>query len=116
MFKGQGCNQTLADAVLLADWIRKPGLTRQNLSTRLRCYEREMIARVHPRVLASREAAYKYHSEAALSAEYGFEGVEEGELDEFLSQMKGQGINASWGDALEPALVKILSSFREKRE
>jgi salicylate hydroxylase len=50
MFKGQGCNQAMEDGPLLASWLAKPGLTRYNLSTRLRCFEREMIARANSKV------------------------------------------------------------------
>ncbi len=46
------------------------------LSTRLRCFEREMMSRAAPKVALSREAALNYHSYVALKNHYGFEGLD----------------------------------------
>ena len=66
MFKGQGANQALEDAPLLAAWLgdksgagRGQGrLTRQTLLTRLRCFEREMLARTTPKVRSDRTPSH----------------------------------------------------------
>ena len=103
MFKGQGANQALQDAVLLARWVggdmvesldgseQDPRQKRRRmhrstsdltlLSTRIRCFEREMVSRAGPKVVASREAAQTYHSAAALDVQYGIEGLKEFPMD-----------------------------------
>ena len=79
-FKGQGANQSLADASLLARYLA-PALTAMasgvggmssqrdrtsRLASELANFEREMSDRAQPKVEASREAAVGYHSATAL--------------------------------------------------
>lgn len=116
MFKGQGCNQALADGPLLADWLSKTGLTLDNISTRLRCFEREMIARTAPKALASREAALKYHSAAATLEEYGFEGIQPQELPIFQQKMLSSEITAYLGGKLEETLVELITNIRLQKK
>ena len=129
MFKGQGANQALMDGPLLAQWLHdsctkrktkptvlKPELkqnclSRRDLSTRLRCFEREMMSRAAPKVALSREAAVNYHSMAALEINYGFEG-----LDETIDRMK-ERTNVSDETVVENAatahsVVKLLADDR----
>jgi|EP01043_Picozoa_sp_COSAG02_P021218 hypothetical protein len=95
-FKGQGANQALLDAVLLAQelsWscIGPPGLqrgggsaggegeaggsgcsakgNRRTVDEALLAYERAMFARVTPKVLASREAVDILHSSLAVAVD-----------------------------------------------
>ena len=71
----QGANQSLEDAPLLAKILSQKGLSRANLGSRLRIFEREMVGRVGPKVLSSREAARRLHSADVLSENFGFEGL-----------------------------------------
>lgn len=57
-FKGQGCNQALADAVLLAKW-----LCNSRIKSAIRSYMTEMTRRSGVKVRASRDAANALHSE-----------------------------------------------------
>jgi 2-polyprenyl-6-methoxyphenol hydroxylase-like FAD-dependent oxidoreductase len=57
-FKGQGCNQALADAVLLAKW-----LSNARIESAIRSYMTEMARRSGVKVRASRDAANALHSE-----------------------------------------------------
>lgn len=57
-FKGQGCNQALADAVLLAKW-----LCNARIESAIRSYMTEMTRRSAVKVRASRDAANALHSE-----------------------------------------------------
>ena len=92
---GQGCNQSLEDGPLLVSWLTRSHLTLRNISTRLRCFEREMIARISSKVLASRQAAASYHSYEAMNADqYGFEGITPFELKLFLQELQNKRITA----------------------
>ncbi len=70
MFKGQGANQAMEDGPLFAEWLRggpSAGkatlhLTRKTLLTRLRNYERHMVARSSVKQRDSRIAAHTLHS------------------------------------------------------
>jgi hypothetical protein len=112
MFKGQGCNQALSDGPLLASWLLKPGLSIQNISTRLRCFEREMISRTSSKVQASRKAAHLYHCQDSIYMDYGFEGIEQYELAEFRYQLRNQNITANLGDNLDEACLDIIRRIR----
>lgn len=57
-FKGQGCNQALADAVLLAKW-----LCNAKIESAIRSYMTEMARRSGVKVQASRDAANALHSD-----------------------------------------------------
>ena len=115
MFKGQGCNQSLEDGPLLASWLSRPNLTLNNLNTRLRCFEREMLGRTSSKVLASREAANQYHSPLAMEVDYGFEGIEADELPMFLEAIKTSHINASLGKNLDKYTKDIIDNIRMKK-
>jgi hypothetical protein len=47
MFKGQGANQALEDGPHLASWLASSSnsILLSSLSSKLRCFEREMISR-----------------------------------------------------------------------
>lgn len=110
MFKGQGCNQALADGPLLAQWLRRPNLTVDNVSTRLRCFEREMIQRAGPKVAASREAACMLHSAAALVETFPVEGLEERQA-EVLAGLRRRGVGAHLGGSLEAAVKDMVAEL-----
>jgi len=61
-FKGQGANQALDDAWALARALH----AHANIVEAFAAYERDMIVRVRPKVLASRTAVYFLHSPKAL--------------------------------------------------
>jgi len=63
-FKGQGANQALADAVVLAKELCASGASGPRPA--LRRYEREMLERSARKVEASREAAHFLHTEVAV--------------------------------------------------
>jgi len=66
-FKGQGANQALLDALLLARALRSSELCdgAAPLRAALAAYEAEMMRRATPKVLKSREAAEQLHCAAA---------------------------------------------------
>ena len=66
-FKGQGANQALLDALLLARALRGSELCggKAPLRSALAAYEAEMMRRATPKVLKSREAAEQLHCAAA---------------------------------------------------
>lgn len=67
-FKGQGANQALLDAVLLAKKLKQwQRLQQGSVEEVLREYEREMLERVGPKVTASHDAAMFLHSDVAIS-------------------------------------------------
>lgn len=95
MFKGQGANQALEDAPLLASWLDKPWLNEKSLPTILRSFEREMLARSLPKVSMSRTAAISLHSahHGELDACSHFEGVKECETEMLLNGLRERGVN-----------------------
>jgi salicylate hydroxylase len=111
MFKGQGANQALLDAPLLAKWLAKPGkLTATAVRTRLRCFEREMTARSTPKVLGSRQAAAHLHQPAALDERFGIEGVPE-DAAGLLQYLRDNEVTASLGAELEPAVAHAIGKL-----
>eukprot|EP01041_Mallomonas_annulata_P007670 gene7670-15702_t len=131
MFKGQGANQALEDGPLLASWLNRPTtrtadrgsggsgsggsgdlikpLNREVLLTRMRCFEREMIARTAPKVAASRLAASQYHSNSALNDEkYGIEGVPVAIQGDVISHLRTHGITAHMGGDLEKQVANMI--------
>ena len=111
-FKGQGANQSLADAPLLAKHLApalrglKGGGTVANALARS---EREMAHRAEAKVVASREAAGLYHSEAALdTSQYGVEGVPPERLQELLEAYTKEGVTAECGGALEARALEVF--------
>mmetsp|Transcript_12511 Transcript_12511/g.12592 ORF Transcript_12511/g.12592 Transcript_12511/m.12592 type:complete len:227 (-) Transcript_12511:15-695(-) len=124
MFKGQGANQALEDGTLLASWICKATnnskdsrdgrtnvnmlkLSRETLLTRLRCYEREMISRTTPKVLASRIAAAHLHSSLVLRDEFGIEGLTIEQSKRLLEKLEIEGIDAHSGKELQTQVCDV---------
>jgi 2-polyprenyl-6-methoxyphenol hydroxylase-like FAD-dependent oxidoreductase len=114
MFKGQGANQAIQDAPLLAKWLGKlkSGTERKSLLTSLRCFEREMTARASPKVQASREAALMLHSSPALSQDFGIEGYE-GDTASLLERLCSMGIEAGKTENLEYEVGRIIDGGSE---
>eukprot|EP01039_Chlorochromonas_danica_P005536 gene5536-6099_t len=116
--------QSEDNGCLLAD------LPLRSLSSALRTFEREMVARTSKKVLASREAAGYLHSSAIFdqlpecragkNRENGHEliwtisGVEQSNYDRFLQILRHRSINAlTAADCLEEKLVEVKTHFEE---
>lgn len=110
MFKGQGANQAIGDGPLLASWLCRPGLTRHSLATRLRCFEREMLARTAPKVLASREAALRLHSPECVDEPHGIEGLDDITSRKVLEALRTSNIGAHLSGDLDDAVRGIIES------
>lgn len=132
MFKGQGANQALHDGPLLASWldcgtgpnakkcvkVRKSNLNEnkivdtelnsRNLYTRLRCFEREMVARSAPKVAGSREAAEALHSPAVLTDNFGVEGVKAEMSATLIKKLTELRIGAHLSQDLEAKLKSVI--------
>ena len=131
-FKGQGANQSLADASLLARYLA-PALTAMasgvggmssqrdrtsRLASALANFEREMSDRAQPKVEASREAAVGYHSATAVDpTTYGIEGVPPELMGAFRAALCEEGIGAQCGAELERRALETLAELivREER-
>lgn len=141
MFKGQGANQALEDAVLLASKLsqRLQDLKRlaqkrkrttvddlnieeiphfsladvapESMSNLLRTFEREMIGRADKKVKASRAAAALYHSPDIFNDPVGIHGVKEEALPNVLQLLKDKRIDANLGEALEDTMSEEVSTF-----
>jgi len=82
-FKGQGANQALLDAVLLAKCLGSEAfIQRPNRKKIIDSFHAEMCSRSANKVKGSRESAFKLHSEAAVTG------------DESLHILKERGVNA----------------------
>ena len=136
MFKGQGANQALCDGPLLASWLHSGGsgavknasksssnksnasklvgteLNSQNVYTRLRCFEREMVARTTAKVLGSRAAAAQLHSPAALTENFGVEGVEPSLSSALLRKVRQLHIGAHHSSDLESKLRHAIQELQ----
>lgn len=112
MFKGQGANQALQDGPLLASWLQRDGAvaTSRNLYTRLKCFEREMVARTSSKVQASREAAVHLHSPAVLADECGVEGVPAGLMREVLGRLRSEGVGAGLDGGLVEGVQGVIAA------
>lgn len=112
MFKGQGANQALADGPLLAAWFTKTTLTTASIPTRLRCFEREMMARVTPKVLGSRQAAQHLHSPAVLQDMYGVQGVDAVPDNVCVLQaLRNRNVGAGCGEAIDEQVGKVIKEL-----
>jgi salicylate hydroxylase len=101
-FKGQGANQALADAVLLARRVAEAN----DMPKALRRFEREMVQRAGPRAAASRCAARLLHSPSALTAELpSFARV--GDSTALCERLKEAGVTAATPD-LENAVRAVV--------
>ena len=102
-FKGQGANQALADAALLARRLAERG----DVPKTLRRFEREMVQRAGPRAAASHQAAVLLHSPAALTADlpsFARVGEDPASVCEKLSRA---GVTAATPD-LEAAVRSVI--------
>lgn len=141
MFKGQGANQALEDAVLLASKLSQrlqdlkrlaqkrkrtavddvnneeipqfslADVTPESMSNLLRTFEREMIGRADKKVKASRAAAALYHSPDVFNEPVGIHGVNEATLPDVLQLLKDKRIDANLGEALEDTMSEEVSTF-----
>ena len=101
-FKGQGANQALADAVLLARRVAEAN----DVPKALRRFEREMVQRAGPRAAASRGAARLLHSPSALAADLpSFARVDDSSI--LCERLKEEGVTAATPD-LERAVRSII--------
>ena len=121
-FKGQGANQTLVDATLLASLLgstlegqgeggekgRGEGRGEARVASALARFEREMCDKAEPKVVASRDAALLYHSPVALeSSVYGVSGVPAAAAEGFLAELSTRGITAADAGDLEARAVTV---------
>lgn len=112
MFKGFGANQALEDGPLLASWLGRKGLNSQNISTRLRCFEREMVGRVGSKVLASRQAAKKLHSNDIFHEDFGFEGIDDAALLPTIYQKLADAtVGAQCFDSIDDKVYEICKDY-----
>ena len=131
MFKGQGCNQALEDGPLLAYWLRggpsaakvRGGkLSNKVLLTRLRNFERQMVARSSIKQRDSRAAAKSLHgldadgvTGARKPVEFGFEGVAK-EYKRARKTDVGSGDREEdcWNEG-EDTVTRLLRVLEERR-
>ena len=103
-FKGQGANQALADAVLLARRVAEAN----DVPKALRRFEREMVQRAGPRAAASRCAARLLHSPRGLAADLpSFARVDDSSL--LCERLKEAGVTAATRD-LERAVRAVINT------
>ena len=123
-FKGQGANQALADAPLLAKHMAdallheaaNPGAGTTRVAAGLSCFEREMCKRAEAKVAASREAAGIYHSMAALEpTAYSVNGVPETLQPALLEALRGGGITAEAAGELEASAVATWRQLEQRQ-
>ena len=106
-FKGQGCNQALADGPLLRSWLE-----RSALDAAVNGFMREMVDRTSVRVNASREAAIFLHSEAVLRENERFAGVKKDCIDNFLGELRKRRINAELGGDLDEEVSYLIKELK----
>lgn len=138
MFKGQGCNQALEDGPLLAYWLRggpsaaktaSGKLSRKVLLTRLRNFERQMVARSSIKQRDSRAAAKRLHglelvaeegsgtsSSSTKFVDFGFEGVakEYRRMKKAGAGGSGYGRECSKSES-EDVVACLLRTLQERR-
>ena len=135
-FKGQGANSALADAKTLATCLKHLNKANTSASSRqqrarkkqsssssssssssiiakrLRAFEREMLQRANPRVLASREAAATLHSPKALET-LTFDGFD-GDPFDLANLLRERKVDASLTpDELLAALKAAVASLSD---
>ncbi|KAJ1416220.1 hypothetical protein B484DRAFT_454335 [Ochromonadaceae sp. CCMP2298] len=86
---------------------------RQSVLTKLRCFERDMVARAASKQMASREAAAYLHSAAALEEVYGVAGtaLPAAESAQLVKQLIAEKINAALGGELDRCMKSVVESF-----
>merc|ERR1712232_1069825 len=99
-FKGQGANQALLDAVLLADILEDSVWTHgpcAGFDAALPRFEREMLKRSASKVVASRKVAAELHSPFVLMTAQAAEGTHDPRSDmiQFLRAKSVGADNAS---------------------
>ena len=103
-FKGQGANQALADAVLLARRMAEAN----DMPKALRRFEREMVQRAGPRAAASRCAARLLHSPRGLAADLpSFARVDDSAA--LCERLREAGVTAATPD-LENAVRAVINT------
>lgn len=101
--------QGLVQGLVQGNKIVSTELTSQNVYTRLRCFEREMVARTSSKVQASREAASRLHSPAVLSDPFRVEGVKNDVMNStLLKKLEVMNIGAHLSCNLEGKLRNVL--------
>lgn len=110
MFKGFGANQALEDGPLISMWLSKPGLSKDNICSRLRSFEREMVGRTTPKVLASRTAAKRLHSSDVMSDNFGIEGLSEDVTKQLLDHLEANNITINSVEDMEDFVLKYLAT------
>ena len=116
-FKGQGANQALADAPLLAKCLSQ---SKGTTATRLRNFEREMVQRAAPRARASFDAARYLHSPASIEAVPGdsFAGFK-GDTEALVRHLASKEVKVRRGqsaDDLEAQIAQEVAAFRRDQE
>jgi salicylate hydroxylase len=105
-FKGQGANQTLLDAVDLADTIAQKKF---DVHSAVIQYQERMIQRVYTKVMQSRDRVTSFHRpEALLTESFQYRGVDE----RLMEKLNSLGMNAHWNDpnvSLEQAIIEKLN-------
>jgi hypothetical protein len=86
---------------------------RQSVLTKLRCFERDMVARAASKQMASREAAAYLHSAAALEEVYGVAGtaLPAAESAQLVKQLIVEKISAALGGELDRCMKSVVESF-----
>jgi 2-polyprenyl-6-methoxyphenol hydroxylase-like FAD-dependent oxidoreductase len=81
--------------------------------TRLKCFEREMVARTASKVQGSREAAHHLHSLAALEEMYGIEGVRPEDVKEhsLLQRLRDAQVSAALAGDLDGKMKDVLKHY-----
>ena len=87
-------------------------LTNQNIYTRLRCFEREMVARTSSKVRASREAATMLHSPSVLTETFRVEGVSTDLQHVLMRELEVLNIGAHLSGNLEIKLRDVLTGLQ----
>ena len=108
-FKGQGANQALSDGPLLASW-----LTKANIDSAVRGFQRDLVQRSKTKVYSSREAALNLHIESNfLSNEtWVFAGVRDpNSVRKLLNALKERNIGAHLAGNLDKEVGAVISDL-----
>jgi hypothetical protein len=77
-------------------------------------YEREMLARSSPRVLASRKAAQTYHCDKVLSEPHGIAGVDNIYLTAVKHELVARQVGAWSGANLDTEVAAAIARVKVK--
>ena len=104
-FKGQGANQALIDAVSFVDHL----VSKNCLSESVEQFNIEMMKRVKPKVLMSRERVSTFHSPSILNYEsFHYRTIP---LN-LLSSLKDCNINSNSGPNIENLIIAKMKEFQ----